>query len=86
MACCPNLYQSGAEERPVRHKMSVVSSITLQKDPMLEVKGLSKHFIGVTALNKVDMVVYPGELVSLIGQTVQGRRLFSTVLQVFYAL
>ncbi len=56
--------------------MSVVSSITLQKDPMLEVKGLSKHFIGVTALNKVDMVVYPGELVSLIGPNGSGKTTF----------
>lgn len=41
--------------------------------PMLQVRDLTKRFDGVTAVDKVDMVVYPGELVSLIGPNGSGK-------------
>jgi ABC-type branched-subunit amino acid transport system ATPase component len=44
--------------------------------PLLEVQALSKHFYGVKALDKVDMVIYPGELVSLIGPNGSGKTTF----------
>lgn len=41
--------------------------------PLLEIRGLTKRFDGVIALNKVDMAVRPGELVSLIGPNGSGK-------------
>jgi len=35
---------------------------------LLEVRGLVKRFLGVTAVDRVDLTVERGELVSLIGR------------------
>jgi ABC-type branched-subunit amino acid transport system ATPase component len=40
---------------------------------LLEVRGLVKHFLGVTAVDQVDLFVEPGELVSLIGPNGSGK-------------
>jgi ABC-type branched-subunit amino acid transport system ATPase component len=40
---------------------------------LLEIRGLSKRFIGVTAVDRVDLVVERGELVSLIGPNGSGK-------------
>jgi ABC-type branched-subunit amino acid transport system ATPase component len=40
---------------------------------LLEVRGLLKRFIGVTAVDQVDLAVEPGELVSLIGPNGSGK-------------
>ena len=40
---------------------------------LLEVRGLSKHFLGVTAVDRVDLTVEPGEVVSLIGPNGSGK-------------
>jgi ABC-type branched-subunit amino acid transport system ATPase component len=40
---------------------------------LLEVRGLVKHFLGVTAVDQVDLAVEPGELVSLIGPNGSGK-------------
>ncbi len=40
---------------------------------LIEVQGLTKRFIGVTAVDCVDMKVYSGELVSLIGPNGSGK-------------
>jgi ABC-type branched-subunit amino acid transport system ATPase component len=41
--------------------------------PLLEVRGLVKRFLGVTAVDAFDLVVEPGELVSLIGPNGSGK-------------
>ncbi len=41
--------------------------------PLLQVTGLTKRFIGVVALNQVNMEIYPGEVVSLIGPNGSGK-------------
>jgi len=41
--------------------------------PLLEVRGLVKRFLGVTALDAVDLRVESGELVSLIGPNGSGK-------------
>jgi len=40
---------------------------------LLEIRGLSKRFIGVTAVDQVDLAVERGELVSLIGPNGSGK-------------
>jgi ABC-type branched-subunit amino acid transport system ATPase component len=40
---------------------------------LLEVRGLVKRFLGVTAVDEVDLAVEPGELVSLIGPNGSGK-------------
>jgi ABC-type branched-subunit amino acid transport system ATPase component len=40
---------------------------------LLEVRGLVKQFLGVTAVGGVDLAVEPGELVSLIGPNGSGK-------------
>jgi ABC-type branched-subunit amino acid transport system ATPase component len=41
--------------------------------PLLEIRALVKHFLGVTAVDQVDLSVEPGELVSLIGPNGSGK-------------
>lgn len=42
-------------------------------DPILKVEGISKHFGGLTALDKVSLEVYPGEVVALLGDNGAGK-------------
>jgi simple sugar transport system ATP-binding protein len=46
--------------------------------PILQVRGVSKHFGGVQALNKVSLDVHPGEVVALAGDNGAGK---STVIK-----
>ena len=41
--------------------------------PLLSVRGLSKHFGGLTAVSNLDLHVEPGEIVSLIGPNGAGK-------------
>jgi ABC-type branched-subunit amino acid transport system ATPase component len=41
--------------------------------PILEVQGLVKRFLGVTAVDRVDLAIEAGELVSLIGPNGSGK-------------
>ena len=41
--------------------------------PLLEIRGLTKRFLGVTAVDTVDLTVERGELVSLIGPNGSGK-------------
>jgi ABC-type branched-subunit amino acid transport system ATPase component len=41
--------------------------------PLLEIRGLTKRFLGVTAVDRVDLAVAPGELVGLIGPNGSGK-------------
>ena len=49
------------------------------KEPILQVKGLTKNFGGVTALNRVDFQVTKQEIVGLIGPNGAGKTTFFNI-------
>src|SRR5207244_2343259 len=42
-------------------------------EPLLEVKGLVKRFGGLVAADHIDLIAYPGEIVSVIGPNGSGK-------------
>ena len=65
-----------------------VSSGTLSRErpgrPALELRGLSKHFGGVRALDAVDLTVLPGEVHGLLGENGSGKSTLIKVLAGFH--
>lgn len=59
---------------------SALGADCLSVEPMLVATGLTKLFPGVRALDKVDFLVSPGEIVALLGQNGAGK---STLIQIF---
>ncbi len=45
----------------------------VMNEPLLEVSGVSKRFGGFTALDQIDLVVWPGERLGLIGPNGSGK-------------
>jgi branched-chain amino acid transport system permease protein len=60
-------------------------SVENRLQPLLEVKGLAKHFTGVKALDGVDVHVYPGEILGLLGPNGSGKSTFINVVSGHYA-
>jgi ABC-type sugar transport system ATPase subunit len=52
--------------------------------PVLEMRGISKTFSGVNALENVDFVLYPGEVHALMGENGAGKSTLMKVLSGLY--
>ena len=53
------------------------------REPLLELKGVDTHYGPIQVLNGVDMVIYPGEMVCLLGGNASGK---STTLRILAGL
>src|SRR5919205_476994 len=53
--------------------------------PLLRMDGISKHFPGVQALKSVNLEVYPGECLALVGENGAGKSTLMKILSGVYA-
>jgi D-xylose transport system ATP-binding protein len=53
--------------------MTVQADTTINRTPILEIRGLSKSFGAVQAVKKADWKVYPGEVTALVGDNGAGK-------------
>ena len=47
------------------------------REPILEMKGITKTFGSVTANENVDLTLYPGEIHALLGENGAGKEYFN---------
>ena len=55
------------------------SEVTDMNNPILQLRGITKHFGSVTALNSVSLDVYAGEIRGLIGENGSGKSTISSI-------
>src|SRR3546814_20724025 len=59
----------GRQDLPAHEDLGLVMTATDSTTPLLEVRGLTLRFGGVTALSNVSFAVHPGQLFAIIGPT-----------------
>jgi len=57
----------------VTNTLKASKTLQVSDSPALEAKGIVKRFGGLVAVNNVDLAVYPGEMVGLIGPNGSGK-------------
>ena len=55
-----------------------------QSDPIIEMRGISKRFGGVTALQNVDLTAYAGEVLAIVGDNGAGKSTLIKILTGVY--
>src|SRR5215217_8716555 len=64
--------------------MSVVQAVPEVLPPLLEMRGISKSFPGVKALDHVDVTLHPGTVTALIGENGAGKSTLVKILTGIY--
>lgn len=54
------------------------------KKPLLEMKGIVKDFGGLRAVDNVNLVLYPGEILGLVGENAAGKTTLIKILTGIY--
>ncbi len=67
-----SVFIAGTAEVPARTRASAATSADASA-PALEVRGVAKRYGGITAVDDVDFVVQPGEIVGVIGHNGAGK-------------
>jgi branched-chain amino acid transport system permease protein len=65
-------------------RQDVAAETTSVREKVLEVRGLSKHFSGIRALQQVDLDLYKGEILGLLGPNGSGKSTFINVVTGHY--
>ena len=58
---------------PIEQTEGSIASSDQADVPILELRGISKHFGGVTALDSADLKLYPSEIVAIVGDNGAGK-------------
>lgn len=74
----------GREEPLVLERPATRPADAADRVKVLEVRGLSKHFSGIRALNEVDLDLYQGEILGLLGPNGSGKSTFINVVTGHY--
>jgi len=53
-------------------------------EPIVQMRGITKRFGGVTALMDVDLMAYPGEVLAIVGDNGAGKSTLMSILYGFY--